>query len=715
MVKISIHGSCVSRDIFRFDSKNDFEVVNYIGRNSIISLSYPSVALPAFEKIGNGQELNWDERMIYYDCKKIALDKIVTDGCDYLIIDLIDERFGILESDKGCLTYSQVLQRSEHINEVGTYFIKDVKEDSEEFYNAYKKYALWLRDNFEVDRIIIHEVYPVLTYLGNDNNLHVFDSNDIRKCKSLCSRIEKGYKLLESFLPEAEVLRMPYNVMAFENHKWGKATVHYVDDYYIEMLSRIGEIVNNKREVSKRYISMNSIYSPYYSQDKYIWNVEVDKEIINQKSVCLDYIKYGDLSHQHRFYVEKHGYHFEIFLYKKNIPKLYVILGGERTSNGKEREIPYFNRWTYYGFLDGSLLVIEDPMFYKYSELLLGWFYGTEDENGCRDGLVELIKEFLAMLNITNDNLQFFSSSGGGTVAIYLASKFEGSTAITINPQIDLASWNYANQFSVVTGVNLHKQDCWSRNNIVNQIKGAKKSNFVICINMESDSDRRQLDSFAEKYNCRPSFGLNKFGNLIIWEYKVKSLMLHTAFETRELFWAISYLGDILKKGINLNLYKEIYTLLGDLWGDIWNLQTKVKHLSEKNTCLDLMMPEVEEIIIDNQFQNGFKFKSVDSNFQYVKILEKLDKGIIYKINIEIADNFIPYELAIYDFSKKKYINRKQVDESCIKFMLVTNYEECVDCALLLYNGMIGNTRHNCMWVSKVQVSIIASEGSGFL
>lgn len=58
MVKISIHGSCVSRDIFRFDSKNDFEVVNYIGRNSIISLSYPSVALPVFEKIGNVQELN---------------------------------------------------------------------------------------------------------------------------------------------------------------------------------------------------------------------------------------------------------------------------------------------------------------------------------------------------------------------------------------------------------------------------------------------------------------------------------------------------------------------------------------------------------------------------------------------------------------------------------------------------------------------------------
>lgn len=185
--------------------------------------------------------------MIYYDCKKIALDKIVTDGCDYLIIDLIDERFGIMESDKGCLTYSQGLLRSEHINEVGTYFVKDVKEDTEEFYVAYKKYALWLRDNFEVDKIIINEAYPVITYLGNDNNLHVFDPNEICKCKRLCSRIEKGYKLLESFLPEAEVLRMPYNVMAYENHKWGKAIFHYVDDYYIEMLSRIGEIVNNTR------------------------------------------------------------------------------------------------------------------------------------------------------------------------------------------------------------------------------------------------------------------------------------------------------------------------------------------------------------------------------------------------------------------------------------------------------------------------------------
>lgn len=242
MIKINIHGSCVSRDIFRFDQNELYKIINYIGRNSIISLSYPPVNLNVFENVIDSRRLAWEERMIYYDSKKLAFDKIV-DGCDYLLIDLIDERFGILESDVGCLTYSQVLQRSEHMKSLYPYKIRDIHYDTKEFYDAYNKYALFLREHFNVNKIIIHEAYPVSVYLGKDQALHSFNSEELKKNDKLCIKIKRGYELLETFLPEAQVLQMPCNTIAFEEHMWGKSTVHYTYTYYMEMLKKINNIV----------------------------------------------------------------------------------------------------------------------------------------------------------------------------------------------------------------------------------------------------------------------------------------------------------------------------------------------------------------------------------------------------------------------------------------------------------------------------------------
>lgn len=709
MIKVNIHGSCVSRDIFRFDSNEQFKVMNYIGRNSIVSLSYPPVDLCDFRTVADSYKLAWEQRMIYYDCKKIVMDKIVSD-CDYLIIDLIDERFGILESDLGLLTYSQVLQRSEYIKELVPYRIRDVKPDTDEFYNAYKNYALYLKKHFDVHKIIIHEAYPVSIYLGADNKLYLFDSNEINKNKKICSKLKKGYELLETFLPESHILRMPHDTMAFEKHMWGKAAVHYVDDYYIEMLSQINGIIEKDINTENTdIVCVKGIYSPCII-NKNSQNIKIDKSIINQKTICFDNIEYQNLNEQHRFYTEKYGYHFEFFLYKKDSPKLYVVLGGARTSNGKKRDIPYFNRWSYYEFLDGSLLVVEDPMFYKYSELLLGWFYGTQNENGCREGLIELIRQITNMLHVSNENLYFYSSSGGGTVAIYLASLLKKSTAITINPQIDLASWNYSKSFCRITGINLYEKDKFSRNDIVSQIKNCKESNFVILVNMESENDKKQLEYFSNKYNCSPSLGLNQYENLIIWEYRAKVQMPHTAFETKELFWPIIYLGDILKKGESIHSYDEIYAMIGDLWSNILVLQDDLKQNSKNNNYPVLIMSQVQEAFIKNKYQQGVRFKSVDNNFQYVKVLEKINNGVLYHISIRITDNFIPYDLVIYDFLKKRIISKKFVDIPFVNLIILANYEEYKDCSLLLYNGTIGDTSNNCMLIDSIQISVIATD-----
>lgn len=708
MTKINIHGSCVTRDIFRFDNEQYFKVVNYIGRNSIISLSYPSVDLSSFNTVRDVRKLTWEERMIYYDCNKSALEKIVSDDCDYLIIDLIDERFGIIESEKGNLTYSQVLQRSKQLNELSPYKVLDIKENTEFFYNAYRNYAMFLREKFDVRRIIIHEVYPVLNYLGNDNKLHLFDENEIKKSKRVCSKIRKGYELLQTFLPEATVLKMPPNTIAFENHAWGKASVHFTDDYYIEKLTEIVGITNTKVEEFSNENLFSGIYPPYDSKYDSFKNVKISKQLIAQNTVNANCIENFNIDSQYRFYQDINGYHFEFFLYKKDSPKLYVVFGGARTYKGVKREIPYFNRWSYCTFLDGNLLIIEDPMFYKYDDLLLGWFYGTTSDNGCREGLVQLIQNIMNALGIVNENVCFYSSSGGGTVAIYMASQFEGSSAITINPQLELSQWSYAKEFSKITGIDLQKTDKWHRNDVSTQIKKATNSYFVICVNLESDSDKVQLDYFVKKFNYQPTIGLNQYDNLIIWLYKAESIMPHTAFETRELIWPIIYLGDILKKQKDVNVYKELYALIGDLWGKIWELNTKVSSVHEINNDSSIIMNEIEEEFLETKYAKGFVFKRVDSYYQYVKIIDNPIRGIIYKIHIEIVENFVPYEIALYDFVQKKFICRKIVNESSITLLFNNINENSNNCALLLYNGLIGKTKGNCINVDKIQISIVA-------
>lgn len=102
------------------------------------------------------------------------------------------------------------------------------------------------------------------------------------------------------------------------------------------------------------------------------------------------------------------GYQFDSFIYKKQSKYLYVILNGALT--GRK---PQFNRWSYYSFLDGSVLDIADPMYEKYEGLELGWYYGNNEEN-LRVYLAEYIRKIAEYLHVKYTDIIVWGSSGGG-------------------------------------------------------------------------------------------------------------------------------------------------------------------------------------------------------------------------------------------------------------------------------------------------------------
>ncbi|HHY1437746.1 TPA: DUF6270 domain-containing protein [Campylobacter coli] len=90
MKKICIFGSCVSRDIIKYDMKNNFELIDYYARSSFASLA--SSAMIEQSVLDNIQS-SFQKRMVLRDMDKSFIRKLKKNDFDCLLIDFIDDRF----------------------------------------------------------------------------------------------------------------------------------------------------------------------------------------------------------------------------------------------------------------------------------------------------------------------------------------------------------------------------------------------------------------------------------------------------------------------------------------------------------------------------------------------------------------------------------------------------------------------------------------------
>ncbi len=239
-------------------------------------------------------------------------------------------------------------------------------------------------------------------------------------------------------------------------------------------------------------------------EDDLSLEIATRRQLFAHSNSCLmeNIVEYQSLSEieenliSSRFKIEYKGYHFEC-LFNESVSNndfLYVIYNGAR----KKGIIPYFPRWTYHGILPGHMLCIEDPMYYKYPNLKLGWCYGNEKESLIQIS-TEIIKAVCRNKNI--NNIVFFSSSGGGYNGIYASTFFTGCTVIAINPQLDITNYSLTNNFIEQTGLQLSNEDMYLRNNISERINlYGRENNYIIIFNAESKNDMEtQAIPFCEK------------------------------------------------------------------------------------------------------------------------------------------------------------------------------------------------------------------------
>ena len=243
---ISIFGSCVSRDVLEFYKNDDLTLKNYIARQSIISaISKPITVEEQDVKLTS----NFQKKQILNDLRKTTFDILLNNKSDYLIIDLIDERFRVGKYEDSYFTISQDFVNSGILK--SDYDIVNVAIRKRKYYFDGRELDFYVNEFcdrvcsiYNDDKIILHKALFVDRYINKLNKVKKFPLDRIRINKIVNKKINYIFKILKLRFPNALVIDITPKYYASENHRWGLAQMHYQDEYYDEAQKIINLYIN---------------------------------------------------------------------------------------------------------------------------------------------------------------------------------------------------------------------------------------------------------------------------------------------------------------------------------------------------------------------------------------------------------------------------------------------------------------------------------------
>ncbi len=242
--KIIIFGSCVSRDALEYDYNKDFELVGYFARSSFASLqSVPNVKQSLLKKI----ESKFQKNVVEFDMKKSFWDFVGTVSFDLLLIDLIDERFDLLEFPNGAIhTLS-----NEYLNHLDQPIEgRKISSRSSEHFELWKKGINKLIDVLHkqnaLSKLRISEVY----YAEFDSEGKPIDGYD-KKLIALANKfLQQCYAFLKEIIPEKSFIWYPkITLISDSNNKWGIAPFYFIKKFYLNTLDFLNGIYKEKDQI----------------------------------------------------------------------------------------------------------------------------------------------------------------------------------------------------------------------------------------------------------------------------------------------------------------------------------------------------------------------------------------------------------------------------------------------------------------------------------
>ena len=310
-------------------------------------------------------------------------------------------------------------------------------------------------------------------------------------------------------------------------------------------------------------------------------NIEADSSLVQADPVEIK-LEGGTLPPS-RFSAVIGSAHFECFFQKGSDKRLVVFLSGARTRNNGKDVAPYptFSSWSWYTKTGASVLCIDDPMYHLYPTLALGWFYGTNDED-YRQATASLVGRIAELLGVENSDITLYGRSGGGTAAICISSFIEGSAAVAVNPQLDIANYKFNKSFTEITGLNPSDEAFLDRNDFEKIIKSNPQNTFLILSNLASETDYEiDLKYLNDRFDLKPVYGVSACDNLFLWlYYACGETSPHNAFDNPALFKIIMAVLECLK--VNGSAPAGLVSFANDYFAERYELLYRKRDINQK-------------------------------------------------------------------------------------------------------------------------------------
>jgi hypothetical protein len=241
-MRIAIFGSCVTRDLFE-DGALRPALAHYASRSSVISVVADPVPLGEEEVVLDSA---YQRRAVLADFNKTFFPDLAALRPDWVVLDLVDERFNVLRTNGSFVTESSAFA-SAGLGTSERFSFKPVPrltgEADELFGEAAKHFVNRLTEIVAPERVILHRGMWLTRYRRGEA-IEKFPEPRLTYARQNNNSLLRQYDVLEGRLGEAAHVLGPdlSSHVADYEHKWALEPFHYERAYNDAAVATIRQI-----------------------------------------------------------------------------------------------------------------------------------------------------------------------------------------------------------------------------------------------------------------------------------------------------------------------------------------------------------------------------------------------------------------------------------------------------------------------------------------
>ena len=255
---IGIHGSCVSVDLFNYTDDKEHKLIDKLAlRDATVFSSNNERTRQAIDGLKHDSNLHMLWINTLWDGKKSSFMK--ENAGEYLLIDLVDERFKLFSVDNVTFCYQGFLESNieELIGHDQIHMFDHSQLSNEELEQRIREFCEQITKIYDPCNVIINRFY-LLDSWTDGKNIYKFEGNAKKIVEKSDTYFHNWYDLLVKYLPGCKTVYFAKQYNAYEKNPRGLSPTHPTMDYYPDTYEQIVNIVAEDYKKRRKISCVNS-------------------------------------------------------------------------------------------------------------------------------------------------------------------------------------------------------------------------------------------------------------------------------------------------------------------------------------------------------------------------------------------------------------------------------------------------------------------------